>query len=80
VMETPIAPTLLTELAPSRLANRINQTILQSRVLTDCSDKPFQYRLLQLISQISFPNNPLNGFRFQIDYARTRLADLVVSR
>ena len=80
VMETPIAPSLLTELAPSRLANRINQKILQSRVLTACPDTLFRYRLLQLASQITFPDHPLNGIRFQIDYARTRLVDLVASR
>ncbi len=79
-METPIAPWLLKELAPSKASNGINQKILRSGLLADSSDKPFQYRLLQLISQITFPDNPLNGIRFQIDYARTRLADRVASR
>lgn len=78
VMGTPVSDTLLDSLKPSWICDRINRKILQSPVLSTPDRITLRYRLLQLMSQITFPDRLLRGIRFQLSYARLRVHDWVI--
>jgi len=80
IMGTPVPDTLLQSLQPTSLVNRLNKKILQSRIVEREKNNSWRYRLIQLLSQITFPDRVIRGIKFQTDYARTRLADWLIAR
>jgi hypothetical protein len=80
IMETPIPDTVLESLKPASIINRINKTILQSTALHGSAHNSLCYRLIQLTSQITFPDHILRGLKFQLSYARTRMHDWIIQR
>lgn len=75
IMETPVPDAVLNRLQPAKAINWINKKILQSTTLHDAARTSLRYRLMQLTSQLSFPDHPRRGLKFQLTYARTRLND-----
>jgi len=80
IMETPFPETLLDNLKPTFVINGINKKILQSSILGDVNHVSFRHRLIQLTSQITFPDHIIRGLKFQIIYARTRMNDWSIAR
>ncbi len=62
----------LDKLTPGTIVGKINTTLL--------SQEQAEGRLLQLISQLTFPDYLSCGLKFQIGYARTRFADWLIAR
>ena len=79
IMETPVPETMLIRLQPANVINWINKRILQSTTLHEAARTSLRYRLMQLTSQLSFPDHPLRGLKFQLTYARTRLNDWFIN-
>jgi len=80
IMGTPVPDTLLDSLRPSVAINKINEKILRSTILDDPGHNPLRYRLIQIASQITFPDYIIRGIKFQFSYARTRMNDWIISR
>ncbi|GEM_PF-813826 len=77
-MGTPVSDTLLNSLKPSRICDGINRKILQSPVPSTTDRNTLGYRLIQLMSQLTFPDRLLWGIRFQVSYARLRVHDWII--
>ncbi len=80
IMETPVPDVLLNRLKPVAIINGANKKILRSTILVDTDHTSLRYRLIQLISQITFPDNITGGLKFQFGYVRTRMDDWRVAR
>ncbi|EKD33631.1 MAG: hypothetical protein ACD_75C02638G0003 [uncultured bacterium] len=80
ILETPVPGTVLNRLQPANVTNWINKKILQSTTLYDAAHTSLRYRLMQLTSQLTLPDHPLRGLKFQLTYARTRLNDWFIHR
>lgn len=79
IMDTPIPLSLLSELRPERPRDLLNKKILRMNLTQDYANKPFGYRFIQLVSQISFPDRPSRGIHFQTHYIGTRIKDWLAS-
>lgn len=80
IMETPLPGTVLKRLQPANATNWINKKILQSTTLDHAAHASLRYRLIQLASQLTFPDHPVQGVKFQLTYGRTRLNDWFINR
>lgn len=80
IMETPVPNTLLNRLQPANAIQWINTEILQSTALDDAPQTSLRYRLIQLTGQLTFPDYPLRGLKFQLTYAQTRLKDWIINQ
>lgn len=74
ILGTPIPHSLLHTLSPSPLVNGINGAILRAR-LTHDTNRTLLHRLLQLFSQVSFPDHVSGGIKYQLWYMKVRIRD-----
>ena len=75
IMDTPIPQSLLYYLKPGFITNSINKKILRIKKVHQQPEKSPMRRVIQILSQITFPDSFLNAIRFQLDYIRIRIND-----
>lgn len=81
IMATPVPEVLLDSLRPSRIREALNRRILSGLAAKgDRHPAAPAFRCRQLLSQLTLPDHPGCGLRFQLFYARTRLEDWLLSR
>ena len=81
IMATPVPERFLDSLRPGRIREVLNRRIL-SGLAAKGERRPAApaFRCRQLLSQLTLPDHPGCGLRFQLFYARTRLEDWLLSR
>ena len=75
IMATPIPESLLNCLRPGLVTNFINKNILRNKIIQPQLTKSLTSRIIQILSQITFPDSFLNTTRFQLNYLHTRIKD-----
>ncbi len=81
VMATPVPEALLDNLRPHRMSEALNRRILEGLVAkSERQPAAPAFRCRQLLSQLTLPDRPGCGLRFQLFYAKTRLEDWLLSR
>lgn len=79
VLDTPVPTNLLERLKPGRINNRLNSRILSSEIVRENTSNSKEYRLTQLLSQLTFPDNISQGIKYQASYGWTRLLDIIAA-
>ena len=81
IMHTPVPEVFLHSLKPGRIREAINQRIFKGVAeKNERQSASTGFRCRQLLSQLSLPDHPLRGLRFQLFYARLRLLDWLLDR
>ena len=80
IIGTPISESLLSNLEPKNVVNKINERILRGNALQIQSHSSFKYRTRQLVGQLTFPDSLIRGAQFQLYYLHLRIKDWFLSR
>jgi len=79
IMKTPIPESLLAKIIPGKLFNILNKYILSSNLFFESDSSQIKHRIFQILSQYSFPDNPIHGFNYQRYYFKLRYIDFLSS-
>ena len=80
IMKTTIPEVLVKSIMPKQSIDKINKKILQSQMEQGTRKYSAKHRMLQLLSQLTFPDRMRQGIRYQLNYAHTRIKDIYDSR